>query len=269
MSSARRGSAGGRPPGGRRPPASLKPLAAAGPALGLLLLLAGGCSEDSRSPVDPDEVLALSASAAAIPADGVSLATITAVIPAGAAPANRTIAFTTTAGSFAGTSPPGTTIEVPADVDGRAVVALQSGTQPAEARVQASVAGFVRTLTVRFTQALPETIDVDPGTFSLEPGFANTTTVTATLRRAGGGVATQGTEVRFTATTSAGAAVGEFRAVTPSDAQGRSTALYTAGDTAYRGPVTITARVTDPATGATVAGTATLQIVDPPAPPGS
>jgi hypothetical protein len=235
--------------------------------LGALATL-GACSEDSRGPAAPDDVLALAASAAAIPADGVSLVTITAVIPAGAAPANRTIAFTTTAGTFAGTSPPGTSIEVPADVDGRAVVSLQSGTQPAEARVQASVAGFVRTVTVRFTQALPETIDVDPGTFSLEPGFANTTTVTATLRRSGGGVATQGTEVRFTATTPAGAAVGEFRAVTPSDAQGRATALYTAGDTAHRGPVTIAARVTDPATGATVAGTATLQIVDPPAAPG-
>jgi hypothetical protein len=235
---------------------------------GLLLLGGNACSEDSRNPVDPDQVLALSASAAAIPADGVSLVTITAVIPSDAAPANRTIAFTTTAGSFAGTSPPGASIEVPADVDGRAVVFLQSGTQPAEAQVQASVAGFVRTVTVRFVQALPETIEVDPGTFSLEPGFANTTTVTATLRRSGGGVATQGTEVRFTATTPAGAAVGEFRAVTPSDAQGQATALYTAGDTTHRGPVTITARVTDPATGATVAGTATLQIVEPPAAPG-
>lgn len=242
-----------------------------GAALGLVLsvvFLAGACSEDSRGPVAPDKVLALTASAAAIPADGVSQATITAVIPADAAAANRTIAFTTTAGTFAGASPPGTSVQVPADVDGRAVVVLQSGTRPAEALVQASVAGFVRTVTVRFTAALPESIDVDPGTFALQAGFANTTTVTATLRRSGGGIATQATEVRFTATNPAGDTVGEFRAVTPSDAQGQATALYTAGDTAYRGPVTIAARVTDPATGATVTGTATLQIVDPPAAPG-
>lgn len=239
-----------------------------GLVLGLGLAVAGGCSEDSRSPVSPDRVLALLASAEAIPADGASQATITAQISPDAAPANRTIAFSTTAGSFAGASPPGTSITAQADVDGRAVVALQSGTQPATARVEASVGGFVRTLTVRFTAALPETIDVDPGTFALQAGFGNTTTVTATLRRSGGGIATQGTEVRFTATTPAGATVGEFRAVTPSDAQGRATALYTAGDTAYRGPATIAARVTDPATGATVTGTATLEIVDPPSPPG-
>lgn len=235
-------------------------------AVGMAVVLISGtsaCSEDSRGPVAPDEVLALAASADAVPADGASQVTITARIPADAAPANRTLAFTTTAGSFVGADPPGTSIQVQADLEGRAEVTLESGTQPATARVEASVAGFVRTLTVRFTPALPESIEVDPGTFALAAGSGNTTTVTATLERSGGGVATQGTEVRFTATDPAGATVGELRAVTPSDAQGQATALYTAGDTAYRGPVTITARVTDPASGATVTGSATLQIVDP------
>lgn len=236
-----------------------------GLALGLLLALAAtGCSEDSPGPVAPDDVLALAASAAAIPADGASQATITATIPADAASANRTVAFTTTAGTFQGADAPGTSTQAQADLDGRATVILRSGTRPATAQVEASVAGVVRVLTVRFTAALPETIDVDPGTFSLAAGFGNTTTVTATLRRTGGGVATEATEVRFAAATPAGATVGEFRSVTPSDAQGAATALYTAGDTTHRGPVTVTARVTDPATGATVSGTATLQIVDPP-----
>jgi len=227
-----------------------------------LILGAGACSEDSPGPVAPDRVLALTASADAVPADGASQVTITARIPADAAPANRTIAFTTTAGSFVGADPPGTSIAAQADLEGEAAVTLQSGTQPATARVEASVAGFVRTLTVRFTAALPESIEVDPGTFALAAGPGNTTTVTATLERSGGGVATQGTEVRFTAATPGGATVGEFRAVTRSDAEGQATALYTAGDTVYRGPVTITARVTDPASGATVSGSATLQVVD-------
>lgn len=228
-----------------------------------------GCSEsDPQRSVAPGDLIALTASSAAIPADGVSRVTFTALIPANASAGNRTVTFTSTGGTLVGGTPGSGTsmsLAVPADVEGRAVVQLQSPTRPGSAQVTAQVSTFLQALTVAFTGALPDRILVDPGAFSLEPGFANTTTVTATLRR-GQGVASESTLVEFRALTPAGTRLGEFRAVTPSTASGTATALFTAGETTFRGPATIFARVTDVASGTVIEGSATIQIVEPPAP---
>jgi hypothetical protein len=222
-----------------------------------------GCSEsDPTNPTAPGAVLTLAPLTAAIPADGASRVALTAQITPQAASANRTIHFTTTAGSFAGATTKA--VDVPVDTDGKAVVVLQSGSTVDTATVEASLLSYVQRATVSFTAAVPDSIVVDPGAFSLQAGLANTTTVTAVLRTANG-VATQGTPVTFHAFQPNGVALGEFRSITRSDATGQATALFTAGNTTFRGKATLVARYTDPITGKVVEGRGVIQIVDPPA----
>lgn len=239
-------------------------------ALPAVLAAAFGCSESNPTgSVAPGDLIALTASVQALPADGVSRATLTAQIPANASSGNRTVTFTSTGGTLVGgTAGSGgsTSLAVSADVDGRAVAQLQSPTQPGSAQVTAQVSTYLQSLTIAFTGALPDQILVDAGAFSLEAGLDNSTTVTATLRR-GSGIASQGTVVEYRALTSGGARFGEFRSVTTSSSSGTSTALFTAGDTTFRGTATIFARVTDVPSGTVVEGSATIQITEPPAAP--
>ncbi len=231
----------------------------------ILLLLAtlSGCSEsDPTRSVAPDQLITLTASLTAIPADGVSRTRLTAQIPPDASAGNRTVTFKSTGGTLLGGT--NNSLAVPVDVEGRAVADLLSPTRPGSAEVSAQVSNFVRTMAVAFTGALPDRITVDAGTFSLLPGLANSTTVTATLRR-GSGVASENTTVTFRALTSGGSRLGEFRSVTLSNSSGQATALYTAGETTFRGTVKIFARVEDVTSGTVVEGQATLQIVEPPA----
>jgi hypothetical protein len=63
----------------------------------------------------------------------------------------------------------------------------------------------------------------------------------------------------FRATTAAGAPIGFFRDVTTVSAAGTATATFLAGETDYRGAVTITVG----AEGSSVTGTTGITIVDP------
>lgn len=220
------------------------------------------CSEsDPTRSVAPDQLIILSASSTSIPADGISRTRLTAQIPPDAAAENRTVTFRSTAGTLLGGTNNSLALNV--DVDGRAVAELVSPTRPGSAEVSAQVATFVRTIAVAFTGALPDRITVDAGAFSLLPGLSNSTTVTATLRR-GQGVASENTTVQFRALTANGSRLGEFRAVTVSNASGQATALFSAGETTYRGAATIFARVEDVTSGTVVEGQAILQIIEPP-----
>jgi hypothetical protein len=113
-----------------------------------LLALAAGLAACNRynpndfSPTAPGtaNALVLSASATSIPADGFSVATITAQIDPASAPDRRTIVFTTTAGSFVGaTDNSGRKATLTADTSGRAAVQLKSETVIETATVDASV----------------------------------------------------------------------------------------------------------------------------------
>ena len=236
----------------------------------IALVVLAGCSESgSPTSVPPGELISLTASASSIPADGVSRVTLTAQIPANASSGNRTVTFTSTSGTLVGGAPGNggsMSLALQADVDGRATAQLQSPTLVGAAQVTAAVSTFLQTLTIAFSGALPDRILVDPGAFSLQAGLTNSTTVTATLRR-GSGIASQNTVVEFRALTSAGARLGEFRSVTTSSASGTATALFTAGETAFRGTATIFARVTDVPTSTVVEGSATIQITEPPVAP--
>lgn len=200
----------------------------------------------------------------AIPADGSSQTTIHAILPRDTSSTNRSVKFKTSAGmlvSPSGNSAPGTEATVLADGDGDAMVQLRSSGVVETARVEAKAGNFARQRKVAFEAALPEAIDVDPGTFSLEAGVDHEITVTAHLLRSVG-VPTQNTPVSYLATDISSTPVGAFRNPTRSDASGISTVHFTAGATMYRGSLTLTARVQS-ATGAIIEGHAVIQIVNP------
>ena len=205
-----------------------------------------------------DDVLTLFLPAPSLPADGDTTVTLQARIPPRANADHRLVTFATTAGSFL---PDGQmTIHVTADADGAALARLRAPSTVSSAIVTAEVGGFVRTGTVDFVWAPPDTIEIDPGTFSLRASVNVSSTVTAILRR-NHGTTTVGTIVHFTAVDTTGSRIGEFRSNNPSDATGRATALFTVGNTAYRGAVTIDATV-EVGPGFTVRGTGRLVVID-------
>lgn len=211
---------------------------------------------------DPEDLLVLTVNPPTIPADGVSVAMLKARVPAGTREENRQVTFTTSAGTFVdGAIVSSDPIIIEADVNGIAVVQLRSTVQVGFAIVRAKAGSLVDQDTVSFGLALPEQIVVSADRFVLQVSTADSTTVTATLLRAGG-VATEGTVVQFTAEDDQGGALGGFSSVTPSDATGHATAVYSPGVTAYRGDVTIRATVPDPGAGSSVEGETTVQIAD-------
>jgi hypothetical protein len=114
--------------------------------LAFLLLAAGGCYKESNySPTAPQTSGAITLTTAdgsqSIAADGLSRVTLVATIAANADSDKRTITFTTTSGSFVGAAGGGTTIDVAAGSDGRALAILQSSQTVGTAVVSAVVKG--------------------------------------------------------------------------------------------------------------------------------
>lgn len=114
--------------------------------LAVLLLAAGSCYKESNySPTAPQVAGALTLASLdgsrSIAADGLSRLTLVATIAAGADSDKRTITFTTTSGSFVGAAGSGTTIDVNAGSDGRALAILQSSQKVETAVVSAVVKG--------------------------------------------------------------------------------------------------------------------------------
>jgi len=134
--------------------------------LGFLLLIAGGCYKESNySPTDPQVTGALTLAPVdgtlSIPADGVSRVTLVATIAAGADSDKRVITFTTSSGSFVGATGNGTTIDVTAGSDGRALVILQSSQRVETAIVTAVVKGSANVSAqrqIQFTAPNPDDV---------------------------------------------------------------------------------------------------------------
>lgn len=231
-------------------------------ALLILVSLAACDSVSDLVSEDPEDLVVLTVNPATIPADGASVSTLKARIPAGIDPNIRFVTFTTSAGTFVdGSIVSSDPIDIDADTRGVATVQLRSTVQPGTAIVRAKSGSLADQETVNFGVALPEQVIVSTDLFMLQVSTADTTTVTAMLHRAVG-VATSGTVVAFSAMDAGGGPIGGFSSVTPSDSAGEATAVYSPGATAYRGDVTIRATVTDPASGATVEGQTTVQITD-------
>lgn len=109
------------------------------PALSLALLALPGCT-DLDAPAAPGDVLALTVSPRALPADGFTSAQVVAEVDPRTEERFRDITFTTTLGSFpGGTSTGARTIVAAADANGRATVVLRSAAQVGTATVTAEI----------------------------------------------------------------------------------------------------------------------------------
>jgi hypothetical protein len=233
----------------------------AGGRAGALLALgtvAGGCLHnptDYESGRTNAAVLTVGAVAASAPADGATLTAITASIPADARADRRTVAFSTTAGTFEGAT---REASVAADSSGQAVARLRAPLDTGEATVRVTAGGVTRVVTVRFDRAFPDTVLLDANPFGVRADAAHAVIVTATLRR-GVGRPSRLTPVTFTATAPAGGEVGRFGPATLSDSTGVVTVRFTPGVTAYRGPVVLQA--TAPRASGVVTGRVTVDVV--------
>lgn len=130
-------------------------------ALVLAIAVTAGCYDsEHHSPTDPvySGAVQLSQSTASIQADGVSRVTITATLSPATSSANRAVTFKTTAGTFVGAASPAKETVANADASGLARVELRSSTDVEMAIVTATVSGVTQSITVSFTEAVPDDI---------------------------------------------------------------------------------------------------------------
>ncbi len=142
------------------------------------------------------------------PADGATASRFTVQVPASQPLGERTVTFTTTLGSFGGSS---TTAMVNAGADGEATILLYSPIDDGQGVLSASLSTLFRIETlVRFEPAPAESILVD---VPARVGINGTATVKATLLRRIG-TPTNGTIVTFEAFDQTGASFSLFHGVT-------------------------------------------------------
>jgi len=192
-------------------------------------------------------------------ADGASLLALTVAIDTTIPADRRTVALTTSAGTFA-TNGAATATAAP-DAAGIARTLLRAPTDSTTAVISATVNGATATKLVAFRRAMPDAVDVVPAQLTLMAGAAHELTVTANLRRAVGKPSPALRVTFTTADTTAGHNTrGAFLPTTAlSDANGVATTRFTIADTTYRGPLTLRATVAPSG----VAGEAVIQIVAP------
>ena len=209
-------------------------------------------------PLAASDVISIQAMSSTAPADGMSVTDIVARIASGVPIVQRSVVFTTTAGSFGPVSP--TQRTQAAGSDNLARVGLISPREPGFAVVSAILNGREARAVVEFKPALPDGIAVSVfGNLQMTATFATKSVVEAELFRTSGTV-TPGTEVIFRAfDETTGNQFGFFSGVTPSDSQGLVRADFTPGNTIERGEATIRVRI--PGTG--ILGRVRIEIVDP------
>jgi hypothetical protein len=121
-----------------------------------LTVVLAGCHDPDAFVVGPDtidSVLALTVSAATLPADGIARATIVAQIDPRTDANRRAVTFSTSAGTLIGGGKEGTTATVTADAEGKAIAELRSATAPGSARVDVTVGSVSRTTVIEFLAA--------------------------------------------------------------------------------------------------------------------
>ena len=205
---------------------------------------------------NPSTVIQFIAAPASAPADGATISSFTVQLSP-ELPLGTQVTFQATAGLFQ----PDGVASVTRNADGSYQVSadLASPTAIGTGRVTATAHNVTQQTTINFQRALPNVITVATnGTFVVQPSNSTGVTVTGTFLRNIGTV-TAGTVATFRATTAAGAPIGFFRDVTTVSAAGTATATFLAGETDYRGAVTITVG----AEGSSVTGTTGITIVDP------
>ena len=191
------------------------------------------------TPPDSGAIIQLSTASSSAPADGETQTTITAEVTP-ALGQGKTVTFKTSLGSLSSSS--ATTN------DGRASVTIRSGTV-GTASLTAQVDDFVADASLSFTQAFPDTIEVQAGEFIL-PVADKTRDISVFLRRnPGRGNVTEGTFVVYDVVReSDGSPIADivFRNVKPSTLVGslqKSTAEMVVESTTFTGLAIVRATV--------------------------
>lgn len=189
--------------------------------------------EPSTPVTPPRELAAVLVADTVLPADGASTTIVTASVPPADTVTGRTVTFSTTLGQLMSASGvAGGTAVATADTGKRARTLLRAARVAGTAVVSASAGRDVIATTVRFANAFPTAVGIDPSGFLLKPDLTENLTITARLSRAVG-IPTAGQRVRYVATRLNGDSVGRFRSATLSDDSGVSSARLSAaaGDT--------------------------------------
>ena len=196
------------------------------------------------TPVDPAQIITVSASPSSVPADGVTPLTVAATIARGLPAGRRGVAFTSTLGQL---------IPSMTEADGSNVARaslISSAVGPA--RVTATVDGTTAVTTAQFTPALPNRLHLSLD--AAELSSRESTMVRVTLVRSTGTVSPN-LRVTYSARTSTNASIGSFSGVTLA-VNSVATATFNLGTTTYLGSVTVRAEADGGAD-----ATATLKVV--------
>jgi hypothetical protein len=202
-------------------------------------------------PVSPSEIIALSQSRSAAPADGATRTRLTARVSPNI-PAERTVVFTTTDGEFMSDTQAGNpkVASVTVDSGNTAVVELKSPLTAATASISAAIANVTARSSVAFARALPDTILVAAEKSSVTIAGTDAVDLTVTLLREVGQVANN-TVVSYEARDFAGTKIGSFNGVTLANTTNTDTsnpqpltaqATFDPDDIAVPGVATITVR---------------------------
>jgi hypothetical protein len=208
--------------------------------------------------VSASDVITLTTASETAPADGATPTEIFARIADAVPLLQRSVLFTTTAGTFGPQNQQQVTRT--ASSNNIAAAELVSPRLPGVGIVTATLNNIQVTTAVAFEPALPDQISVSVfGSLQVKATFASKISVEAKLERVVGQV-TPGTEVVFRAfDESTGQTFGFWSGVNLSDTQGMVTAEFTPGNTTERGEATIRVRVP----GNEVSGRVRIEIVDP------
>lgn len=209
-----------------------------------LLFFLGGCfnPEDYESP-DPGKIVWFVSGDTTVAADASSSAKIVAQISPDAAPERRKVVFKTSSGSFKNGS--GDSVVVEANKDFQATAYLTSiKTLTSEVSIKARSVKSDVTRKIEFTKAYPDKIAVTVDSFAIENNFKSEVLITASLSLNNGGKPSVGHRVNFKATDQGGHDLGHFlngQDFAFTGADGKTSIRYSAGETSYKGPLTITA----------------------------
>jgi adhesin/invasin len=196
------------------------------------------------TPVDPAQIITVSAAPSSVPADGATPLIVSAMVAAGLPAGRRSVAFRATLGQL---------LPVVIEADGSNVArATLISTTTGTTRITATVDGTTADTTARFTVALPDRLHIQLDDVELKSG--ESTAIRVTLLRDTGSVSPH-LGVSYTATSHTGAAVGSFSGVTLAE-NAVATATFNVGTTSFLGAVTIRATAEGGET-----TSATLQVV--------
>ncbi|MDB4915068.1 MAG: hypothetical protein JWM95_2712 [Gemmatimonadetes bacterium] len=222
----------------------------------LAALAALACYEPTTPAHQPLAIIATDTGTA----DGASLTAIAVIVDSLTPSDKRSVALTTTAGTF--TSGGLATATLAPDDNGTARALLRAPSDSTTAILSATVNGSSVSTLIVFRRAQPQSLTLEPAQYEVKSSSATDVAVTATLFRA---VGTPSAPMTVTFSVVDTAAVPSPRGVfLPADVQSNSAGVaktrFTLADSSYRGPLVLRATVLPSG----VTSTATIQIVGAP-----